>query len=298
MSDDLRIPTPGAPRPGYQRDRETRRLFVMAGGIGAVMLLVVVMWGVFSGGGGSVPLIEPEPGAIKVKPVDPGGLQINTMNNQLLGAPGSGAGTSLAPAPEAPDPNGLAAAAAAQDQPPPPPPPPPAAPRVIAPPAPPPQASAAPKPDATLPLPPGSATSVPSVPETPMTSSHNLAAEVPMKRNAAGVGNLAMEMPQAATPSKLASSKTPAPGHPAKPGHVQVQLAALDSEMGAHMEWARLTHRMPELLGDRDPVVMHAEVGSRSFWRLRTAGFASVADATRFCADVRAKGANCTVASF
>ena len=27
------------------------------------MLLVVVMWGVFSGGGGSVPLIEPEPGA-------------------------------------------------------------------------------------------------------------------------------------------------------------------------------------------------------------------------------------------
>jgi hypothetical protein len=45
MSDDLRIPTPGAPRSGYQRDRETRRLFVMAGGIGAVMLLVVVMCG-------------------------------------------------------------------------------------------------------------------------------------------------------------------------------------------------------------------------------------------------------------
>jgi len=102
-----------------------------------------------------------------------------------------------------------------------------------------------------------------------------------------------MEMPQGATSSQAAPS-----AHTAKPGHVQVQLAALDSEMGAHMEWARLTHRMPELLGDRDPVVMHAEVGSRSFWRLRTAGFASVADATRFCADVRAKGGNCTVASF
>jgi hypothetical protein len=288
MSDDLRIP-PSGHRPGG-RDQETRRLVVMAGAIGVVILLVVIMWGVFSGGGGSVPLVEALPGPVKVKPTDPGGLQIATMNNQLLGASGA-SGTALAPAPEAPDPAALAAAAA-QDQA-------AATPATPAPSATAPAADAPPAPAATddastLPLPPAPASDVPVVPERPMTgTTRNLAKATPQPRNAAGVGNLAMEVPQVApTSSGLSAPRE------ARPGHVQVQLAALDTAPRAQAEWVRLARHMPGLLGSHQPIVTHAEVGGRSFWRLRTAGFASVAEATHFCADIRAQGANCTVAAF
>ncbi len=120
-----------------------------------------------------------------------------------------------------------------------------------------------------------------------------------------------------AGPSPAASSSgasplpdTPRPAHTAGPaarpaspagaaaGVTLVQLAAVDTEQGAQAEWQRLARRMPDALGDRRLVLQRAERDGKAVWRVRTGGFADVADATAFCARLRAKGASCTIAAF
>lgn len=109
---------------------------------------------------------------------------------------------------------------------------------------------------------------------------------------------------EAAPPS---ASATAAPqrsavplARPAAPpaGGTLVQLAAVDTEQAAQTEWQRLAKRMPELLGDRRPVMQRVDREGRTVWRIRTGGFADIADATGFCARVRSKGAACSIASF
>ena len=58
----------------------------------------------------------------------------------------------------------------------------------------------------------------------------------------------------------------------------------------AQSEWQRLAKRMPDLLGDRRPAISKVERDGRTVWRLRTGGFADIAQATAFCERVRAKG--------
>jgi hypothetical protein len=84
-----------------------------------------------------------------------------------------------------------------------------------------------------------------------------------------------------------------AAGHPAT-----VQLAAVTSEDAARNEWQLLARRMPELLNGHQPVFSRIERNGHTFWRVRTAGFADVAQARSFCDRIRAKGAGCTVADF
>ena len=77
-----------------------------------------------------------------------------------------------------------------------------------------------------------------------------------------------------------------------------VQLAAVTTEQAAQMEWQRLSKRMPDLLGDRRPVVKKADRDGQAVWRVRTGGFTDSADAASFCARVRSKGSACSIASF
>lgn len=81
-------------------------------------------------------------------------------------------------------------------------------------------------------------------------------------------------------------------------GRAMVQVASVESEAGAAAEWARLSRKMPELLGERSPLVQRAEAGGHAVWRVRTGGFADVAAATQFCVKVRARGAGCSLANF
>jgi len=136
----------------------------------------------------------------------------------------------------------------------------------------------------------------------PATSAPTLLAPPPAPpatRSAAASGVETANPPAAATkvtppkPAAAAESHASDPGHPAS-----VQIAALASEDAARKEWQQLEKRMPELLGGKQPVFSRIERGGHTFWRIRTAGFADVAQARSFCDHVRSKGAGCSVADF
>ena len=113
--------------------------------------------------------------------------------------------------------------------------------------------------------------------------------------------------PPAVTPPPAASppvAAVPQPAVPAPPvrqapaeaGVTLVQLAAVGSEDAAQSEWQRLAKRMPDLLGDRRPVVQRSDRDGHAVWRVRVGGFTDIAEATAFCARVRAKGPACSIA--
>jgi hypothetical protein len=123
-------------------DPLTRRLAVIACGLGATLLVVVGGWSMLGHRGGSVPVVQAESGPIKVKPANPGGMQISGANDDALSGNGTPADDKLAPPPEAPAPQALRA-----------PPPPVAAAPTPAPIAPPVVAAAPLKPVAAKPVP-------------------------------------------------------------------------------------------------------------------------------------------------
>ena len=96
-----------------------------------------------------------------------------------------------------------------------------------------------------------------------------------------------------ASPAPAAAAATPKPA-----GSLVVQLGALSSEAAAIAEWQKLAKGAPDAFANRQPAVQKTERDGKTFWRLRTAGFADTADATAFCTRVRAKGGACTIASF
>lgn len=117
------------------------------------------------------------------------------------------------------------------------------------------------------------------------------------------------DTPLPAPPEAAASTPPPAPPRPAAPAQATrppatlaagpvVQLAAVDSEQVAQSEWQRLAKRMPDLLGDRRPILQRVERDGRAVWRVRTGGFADLAEATGFCARVRSKGGSCAIGNF
>ncbi len=102
------------------------------------------------------------------------------------------------------------------------------------------------------------------------------------------------ETPVAAIPAPaqvVASIDTP----PAPEHTTTVQLAALDSEAAAQNEWQQLSQRFPKLLSGKQPVFTHAEHDGHTYWRVRTSGFADVAQAQNFCDRMRTAGGGCSV---
>jgi hypothetical protein len=89
-----------------------------------------------------------------------------------------------------------------------------------------------------------------------------------------------------------------APDHSAADHPAMVQLAALASEEAARKEWELMEKRMPDLLSGRKPVFSRTERDGHTYWRVRTAGFADLAQARSFCDQVRTKGGGCSVAAF
>jgi hypothetical protein len=119
------------PRRSAGMDPATKRLAIIAGGIGGTLVLLFGAYSLTGARKGGVPVIEAASGPVRVKPDNPGGLEVLGSDETLLGASGDKEGT--APPPETPDPAALRAQKAKDAQPP-----------VAAPPAPPQSAPATP----------------------------------------------------------------------------------------------------------------------------------------------------------
>jgi hypothetical protein len=130
VSDDLDIPSPTyrVPRHRQGMDPGTRRLAIIAGGLGGALVLLVGGWSLLGHRSAGVPVIEADSSPLRVKPDNPGGLSVAGSNDEILSGDADGKAGKLAPGSEAPAPQDIKpppVAAAA---------PPPAAPAAMAPP--------------------------------------------------------------------------------------------------------------------------------------------------------------------
>ncbi len=296
MPDDLRIPDVGvnvrgraplssdaapggyrARRAGSAQGRDWMKLG--AAGLGGLLLLGMGGYAVLGRHASTVPVIEADSRPIRVKPDNPGGMQIagadeSTLSDDRTSRDG------MAPAAEVPAPQALraqmqqAAPAAPTAAP-----PAVAAPTAAATPAAPSSGPAPVDPAAPKPAAAAASTGASPLPDTPASPAAKTAAP------------LAIARPVAKELSK--DSGKPAPG-----GATMVQLGALSSEDAARAEWQRLARRLAGGLDGKQPTITKVERDGNSFWRLRTGGFADIADATAFCARLKGKGAPCAIASF
>lgn len=100
------------------------------------------------------------------------------------------------------------------------------------------------------------------------------------------------------TPEALQTGVTPGGMTPASArttGPVQVQLSAAISEDAANSEWQRLQEKLPAVMSGHAPQVTRVERDGHVFWRLRTSGFATPADARTFCDQLRRAGSICVI---
>jgi hypothetical protein len=276
VSDDLTIPRPvygGARRNRSRIEPGTRRLLMIAGALAAGLVVVLGASSVMRRHTGEIPVVQADNRPIRIKPENPGGLQVANANNEIfLGADGGG-GSKLGPEAELPDPKALRAPPAASVS--------PAGMNQGS------QAALSTDGKPVRPAPPtadtSAAKSAPSPAAKPATTA--APASIPDKR-------------PATPPAQPATAeKHPAPPATAGKG-AAVQLAALGSEDAAKAEWQTLTKRMPDVLNGRQPSFSKVERDGRTFWRVRTSGFADVAQAKSFCERVRTKGGGCSVADF
>lgn len=115
--------------------------------------------------------------------------------------------------------------------------------------------------------------------------------------------------PAAAPTAKVATATpSPAPAAPAKPapaattpaasgGAWQIQLGALKEEAKATSEWNRAVKAAPTILGSLSHEVVRADLGSKGvYYRLRAGSYASREQAEGVCDSLKAKGLGCVVA--
>lgn len=290
MSDDLSIPNPdyrgsragrygtgpARVRPGM--DPDTRRLMMFAGGLGAVLLVLIGASTLMGRHSGEIPVVSPDPRPIREKPANPGGMKIDGADNDVFSGGTDSGASKLAPRAEVPDTRALQAAAASSPAPV--------------------SENAAPAVEQAIPD-----ASVSANPVAAKPAAHPpVAMAPPPVDQSAPVARPAVTDRPAVTGAPPAKARPPAAVAEtrAAPSGRQpmVQLAALGSEEAARAEWETLVKKMPELLGGRQPSYSRTEHDGHTFWRIRTSGFADVAQARGFCEHVRAKGAGCSVADF
>ncbi len=77
-------------------------------------------------------------------------------------------------------------------------------------------------------------------------------------------------------------------------GNWLIQLASVRNETQARQEWHRLLDQFPNILYDKEPMIVRANLRGRGvFYRLRVGGFERKAKALLTCTDIRARGGSC-----
>jgi len=135
----------------------------------------------------------------------------------------------------------------------------------------------------------------PSAAETAMEAARSLAAtpaQAPAPRPPAPALPSLKPPPVRAAPPPV--SLAPVRKPPAR-GAVRVQLFASPDRAAAERAMAALPARLPAMAVVGRPEIVEASLAGRPLYRVQLAGFASTADAARFCAAARATGQDCFV---
>ncbi len=90
-------------------DPQIRRMALIAGGAAAVLGVGVAGYSLIAHRPHGVPVIEADSRPLRVKPDNPGGMQVAGAEEQIMGGSGGSQADAMAPAPEAPQPQVLRA---------------------------------------------------------------------------------------------------------------------------------------------------------------------------------------------
>lgn len=111
MSDDISIPGGPMQARSMNHSYRTRRnrpggggmqlMLIVAAGLGILLLGGLVVWSLMGHRSGDVPVVEADPRPVRVKPADPGGMQVVGANVEMGGTSVNGGGT-MAPPPKRP----------------------------------------------------------------------------------------------------------------------------------------------------------------------------------------------------
>lgn len=252
---DIDIPPYASPRLRARGvDPETKRMAIIAGGLGVGIIALALIWSGIHTSLGPPPVIKPPSGPMRTVPKNPGGLQVPGAHEQIMSGEVASGPPQLAPPPPQPDFSKL-------DQE---------------------EAAALPKPPPPTPAtPPSSAatSTVPALPLPPPPPPQFAAATIPTPTPA--------PIPTPPPPS------TTAPAQTTGSGAYAVQLAALTSMAKADQAWQVLVARVPDILGNQKPVVVPGLVHGNTFYRLRLEGFPTAKAAGTFCARLKSRGVTC-----
>ena len=256
-------------RPSYRPERapsgldpDMKRMGLLAIAMGGVVALFAGGSMLMRPGHHAVPVIEPEAGPVRIKPENPGGMQVSGAD---MTAPGVDQGPHLAPAAEQPELANLRKQVHQVER----------------------QLAKQAAENALLAKQSAANTQLAKLAAANAAHPKLVAAAPPVQ--------------QATATAHVTVPATPAPPLPPHAGNApgsNVQLAAFVDEPAARAEWEALTKRVPGLLGGRQPEISRTDAGGRTMYRLRTGGFGTVADAASFCEKMKAHGEECSIGAF
>jgi Flp pilus assembly protein TadD len=130
-----------------------------------------------------------------------------------------------------------------------------------------------------------------AVPAPPMVVAAAAIPRPPAADRSVPAPGVVSHVPAPVPPATSAASDAPTVTHAG--GTPWLQLAAVRSASDVPFEWHRLQARLPDLLAGRNLTVSQGEANDHPSWRLRTGGFASLADANALCLRIRMVGGKC-----
>lgn len=252
--------------------------------ISLALLAIVVVWSYRLGvrDANDVPVIRAQTEATKIKPEQPGGIEIAHQDREVYNiVDGTPAATDGAFAPSA-------ETLTAEDAP-------------VAP-APEPKPETVAKPTVVTPSPdPVVEAAVASKAETaplaePITEATVEKAAEDVSPVAPKAAPVALRRPArtAVQPPRAAAEAEPSAA--ALASRIQIQLGAFNTEAIAGEQWSALKNRNGDLLSGRARVVTPVESGGRRLFRLRAGPFENVDQASTLCRALKARGEDCIVA--
>jgi hypothetical protein len=308
-------PGPGGPRDARSQTftedtaeleadlRSRRNLVPIVTALAAVVCFGAIMWYAYTWGTGQMasddlPVVRAEPMPEKVKPEQPGGMEVPHQGIAVLNNGGTGeapqAVERLLPRPETPAPPEPLAQPLAE-------PPAQSAGQV------PEQPASELPPEAPL-VADGSDADVTGAPDTAENPAPEDGIAKPLPRPDGGAGDQIAELLKgpletangdAAKAPAAAPEKAPAPAPvqtaKATAGDVVLQLSSVKSEAAAAQEWKRLQTAHPALLGKLPLALETAAVQGTTYYRVQTGPFASRDAAAEVCTQLKARNQDCLV---